>query len=100
MDDTALKPLPYGPGSIAGLILIVGFVLAVAWQAWQQGTAFEVPTRDFLAFVIIISFVLVIAYMFVGKTSEAADILIGALVAAFSAIVAMYFSRGGKGGGE
>jgi nitrate reductase gamma subunit len=87
--------LPTGPGAIAGMILIVGFIGLLVYQAVRQGSTFVVPTRDFIAFFIVMAFVATVAYMFVGKPNEGADILVGALIAAFSAIVAMYF-RGGK----
>jgi hypothetical protein len=91
MDEMALKPLPIGPAAIAGMILIVGFIMLLVYQAIRQGPAFRVPTRDFMAFLIVVAFISTIAYMFVGKVSEGGDILVGALIAAFSAIVAMYF---------
>jgi hypothetical protein len=87
--------LPLGPVTYIGALLATGFVGLIVYQAVRQGSSFQVPTRDFLAFFIIVGFMAVVAYMFVGKPNEGADILIGALIAAFSAIVAMYF-RGGK----
>jgi hypothetical protein len=97
MDEPGtFKPLmPTGTASIAALLLIVGFIGLVVYQAVRQGEGFRPPVRDFLAFMIVVSFVSTIAYMFVGKVGEGADILIGALIAAFSAIVAVYFR--GKG---
>jgi hypothetical protein len=94
MDEIALKPLPMGPLSIVGLVLVGGFVALMIYQALRQGSAFQVPTRDFMAFFIIVAFISATAYMFVAKVSEGGDILIGALIAAFSAIVAMYFKTG------
>ena len=95
-EDTALRALPIGPASLAGLMLVTGFLVAVAYNAWHQKKDFRVPTRDFLALFIVIAFISVIAYTFVGKPSEGTDILIGALVAAFSAIVTIYFKVGGS----
>jgi hypothetical protein len=94
VDEIALKPLPYGPAAIAGMILIVGFIGLLVYQAVRQGPAFRVPTRVFMAFLIVVAFISTIAYTFVGKVSEGADILIGALIAAFSAIVTIYFKTG------
>jgi heme/copper-type cytochrome/quinol oxidase subunit 3 len=93
--DATLKALPIGPASIAAIMLAMGFLLAVAYNAWQRKDKFEVPTRDFLAVFIVIAFIAVIADTFVTRPSEGADILIGALVAAFSAIVTIYFKIGG-----
>jgi peptidoglycan/LPS O-acetylase OafA/YrhL len=95
-DDYALKPLPFGPVAIAGACVIGGYVALVMYQAWRQGDAFRAPIRDFLAILIVIGFLSVVAYMFVSTPNAAADILVGALIAAFSAIVAMYFKVGGK----
>jgi hypothetical protein len=94
-DGVALKPLSFGPVTIAAIILIGGYVALLGYQAWMQGGDFRAPIRDILALVIVVSFMGVVAYMFVGRANEAADILIGALIAAFSAIVAMYFKIGG-----
>ena len=80
-----------GPTAIAVFSLIGGFVGLLAYQAWRQGSAFVVPTRDFIAFLIVITFVLVVAYLILGRITEGTDILIGALIAAFSAIIARYF---------
>lgn len=96
-DDYALKPLPFGPVSLAGAFLVAGYVALVCYQAWRQGDRFVAPARDFIAILIVIGFLSVVAYMFVSTPSAVADILIGALIAAFSAIVAMYFKVGGKG---
>jgi hypothetical protein len=98
MDDYALKPLPYGPVALAGAFLVFGYVALIVFQAWRQGAAFVAPVRDFIALLIVVGFLSVVAYMFVGKANEGADILVGALIAAFSAIVAMYFKVGGKDG--
>jgi hypothetical protein len=94
-DDTALKPLPFGPVAIAGACVVGGYVVLVMYQAWRQGEAFRAPARDFIAILIVIGFLSVVAYMFVSTPNAATDILIGALIAAFSAIVAMYFKAGG-----
>jgi hypothetical protein len=93
MDDVALKPLPFGPASIVALVLVVGFLGLMTYQAVRQGSAFRVPVRDFMALVIIGAFLGALGYMFVGKVSEGGDIMIGALVAAFSAIIALYFRQ-------
>jgi hypothetical protein len=98
-DDYALKPLPFGPVAIAGACVVAGYVILVVYQAWLQGAAFRAPARDFLAILIVIGFLSVVAYMFVITPNAGADILIGALVAAFATIVAMYFKIG-KGDGE
>jgi peptidoglycan/LPS O-acetylase OafA/YrhL len=95
VDDYALKPLYFGPVTICAVLLIGGYVALLGYQAWMQGDDFRAPIRDILALVIVIAFMGVVAYLFVGKPNEAADILIGALIAAFSAIVAMYFKIGG-----
>jgi hypothetical protein len=97
-DDFALKPLPFGPGALAEMVIIVGFILLMLYQAIRQGRDFQVPTRDFIAFFIVTAFIAVVGYMFAGQANEGADILIGALVAAFSAIIAMYFGGRGRGG--
>jgi heme/copper-type cytochrome/quinol oxidase subunit 3 len=94
-ESSALKPLSFGPVTICAVLLIGGYVALLGYQAWLQGDAFRVPIRDILALVIVVAFMGVVAYMFVGKANESADILIGALIAAFSAIVAMYFKIGG-----
>jgi hypothetical protein len=96
--QTRFLPLN-GPTSIAIFIVIIGFMLAIGYQAFQQGSAFIVPTRDFIALLIVITFVLVVAYLILGQITEGTDILIGALIAAFAAVVATYFNidRGGHG---
>ena len=92
-----LKSLPnFGFGSIAGYLLIGGFLLSLAYTAWKQGDKFKVPTRDFLAIIIVLAFVIAIGLAFTEQINEGRDILIGALIAAFSAIVAMYFKAGGE----
>jgi Mn2+/Fe2+ NRAMP family transporter len=96
IEDTALKPLPFGPVAIAGACVVAGYVALVMYQAWRQGPAFRAPIRDFIAILIVIGFLCVVAYMFVVTPNPSADILVGALIAAFSAIVAMYFKLGGK----
>jgi hypothetical protein len=95
VDDYALKPLPIiGPVAISGLVLIGGYVLLVVFQAWRQGDQFVLPIRDILALIIVVGFLAVIAYTFVGKASEGSDILIGTLISAFAAIVIFYFKVG------
>jgi hypothetical protein len=94
-EDYALKPLPFGPVAIAGACVVAGYVALVVYQAWRQGSAFQAPARDFIAILIVIGFLSTVAYMFVVTPNAGADILIGALIAAFSAIVAMYFKGGG-----
>jgi hypothetical protein len=44
-----------------------------------------------------VSFVGVLAYVLYAKTPEVIDILIGALISAFSAVVASYFNSNQKG---
>jgi uncharacterized BrkB/YihY/UPF0761 family membrane protein len=94
--DVALKPLAFGPTTVAVLCLVAGYIALVMYQAWRQGDAFRAPIRDFLAVLIVIGFLSVVAYMFVATPNPSADILVGALIAAFSAIVAMYFKVGGR----
>jgi tryptophan-rich sensory protein len=94
MDDTALKPLPYGPVAWAGVFLVAGYVVLVMYQAWRQGDTFRAPTRDFIALLIVTGFLAVLAYTFISTPSAPADVLIGALLGAFSAIIAMYFKFG------
>jgi peptidoglycan/LPS O-acetylase OafA/YrhL len=93
-DEYAIKPLAFGPVTVIALVLVGGYVLMVGYQAWRQGADFQLPVRDILALLIVTGFLAVVAYMFVSKVSEGADILIGALVAAFATIVAMYFRKG------
>jgi uncharacterized membrane protein affecting hemolysin expression len=99
-NDYAFKPFAFGPLPVIALCLVLSFIIMVGYQAWRQGVNFQVPTKDILAMIIVVGFLSVVAYMFVGTPNQAADILIGALVAAFSAIVAMYFHTNGKKGDE
>jgi ABC-type Co2+ transport system permease subunit len=85
-----------GPGSIAIILIVVGFLGAVGYQAWKQGSGFTAPTRDFVAFAIVITFIVTIGYMMLDKITESMDILVGALIAAFSAVVAVYFNKENK----
>jgi ABC-type transport system involved in cytochrome c biogenesis permease subunit len=88
---------PIGPVSLVALLLVVGFLVLLAYQAFRQGTSFRVPTSDFLAFFVVAAFAGTIVYMFVGnKPNEGVDIMIGALIAAFSAIIAVYFKNKGE----
>jgi Ca2+/Na+ antiporter len=95
MDDTdvTFHALPLGAGAILAIIIVVGFIGLIAYQAWMHGPTFIVPVRDLIAILIIGTFLFTIAYMLGSKIPEAGDIMLGALVAGFAAIVAFYFSR-------
>jgi O-antigen/teichoic acid export membrane protein len=95
-NDYAIKPFAFGPITVIALCIVIGFLIMVGYQAWRQVVNFQIPIRDILALLIVIGFLSVVAYMFVGTPNQGADILIGALVAAFSAIVAMYFHTSKK----
>ena len=99
--DLNISPvqLPWGPvgfivASIVGGFLILNGVGAV--MAWRKGEHYQAPARDFIALVICVGFFAVVAYTFLGKLNEGGDILLGALIAAFSAVVALYFRQNDK----
>ena len=88
--------LPWGPVGIMVSAIVVGFVILTAFSAvmaWQRGEPYHAPARDFVALIIVIGFFAVVAYTFLGKLEEGGDILLGALIAAFSAVVALYFRQ-------
>ena len=91
--------LPWGPVSFIVTILVSGFVALEFYMVWKRGGDYRPPARDFIALLIIVCFFAVVAYTFLGKLNEGGDILLGALIAAFSAVVALYFRQeGGKDG--
>ena len=83
----------FGPGAVTGLLLVSGYLIAMGYAAWRKKDAFEVPIQDLLALFVVSAFVYLLAYILFGKVriTEGGDILIGALIAAFSAIIARYF---------
>lgn len=95
MDEKLLNPvvLPWGPVPSIVIAIIGGFLILSCWTAWQQGPEYEVQARDFLALLITVCFFAVVAYTFLGKLNEGGDILLGALIAAFSAVVTLYFRQ-------
>lgn len=95
MDEKLLNPviLPWGPVSAIVIAIIGGFIILHAYMAWQQGSNYVVPARDFIALLITVCFFAVVAYTFLGKLNEGGDILLGALIAAFSAVVTLYFRQ-------
>lgn len=100
MEDKLVNPvqLPWGPVPAIVIAIIGGFLILHAWMAYQQGTAYVVPARDFIALIISVCFFAVVAYTFLGKLNEGGDILLGALIAAFSAVVTLYFRQDDKHG--
>ena len=98
LNDGLLNPviLPWGPVSAIVIGIVGGFIILHAWMAWQQGPNYVVPARDFIALLITVCFFAVVAYTFLGKLNEGGDILLGALIAAFSAVVALYFRQHDK----
>lgn len=95
MNDGLLNPvvLPWGPVPTIVIAIIGGFLVLQGYAAWQQGAAYQVSARDFIALLITVCFFAVVAYTFLGKLNEGGDILLGALIAAFSAVVALYFRQ-------
>jgi Na+/H+-translocating membrane pyrophosphatase len=89
------EPVAYkwGPGWTIALVIIGSFVVLQAYIAWRQGANYHLPTRDFLALAIVMGFFAIAIYVFLGKMNEGGDILLGALIAAFAAIVSMYFTN-------
>lgn len=87
--------LPWGPFATAGTAIIIGFLLLNGYAAWQHGAGYQVPARDFLALLIIMGFFGVTTYSFLGTLHESGDIILGALIAAFSAVITLYFRHGG-----
>lgn len=88
--------LPYGPVALTLMAIIFGFLFLSGYAAWRQGPTFQVPARDFVAMLIVVGFFSTVAYTFLGKLNEGGDILLGALIAAFSAVVALYFRQHDK----
>ena len=90
--------LPWGPVGVIIAAIVGGYLIIVFYSAWRQGAAFQAPARDFIALLICVGFFAVVAYTFLGKLNEGGDILLGALIAAFSAVVTLYFREtdGGK----
>jgi hypothetical protein len=89
--------LPFGPLTIGVLLVVLGFVCLTVYLAVWRGVSLDVLVRDYLAMTVVVSFVGVLAYVLFAKTTEVVDILIGALIAAFSAVVAVYFNSNQKG---
>lgn len=85
-----------GPFAIMGLLLVAGFLGLLVYAAWRQGQGYRPPVRDFMAFAIVIGFFATMAVAFYRPLGDAGDILLGALIAAFSAVVALYFRRNGE----
>lgn len=85
--------LPWGPVPTIAIAIIGGFLLLQVYSAWQQGPNYHVSARDFIAILIVVCFFATVAYTFLGKLNEGGDILLGALIAAFSAVVALYFRQ-------
>lgn len=85
--------LPWGPLATAGTAVIVGFLILNGYAAWQHGPGYQVPARDFIALLIVMGFFGISTYSFLGSLHESGDILLGALIAAFSAVVALYFRQ-------
>jgi hypothetical protein len=90
------RSLPFGSATLLTGILILGFVLLAAYQAWLHGPAYVLPVRDFMALMVAATFLFTIAYMIASKATEGSDIMLGALIAAFTAIIAYYFTTIGK----
>lgn len=85
--------LPWGPFATVGTAMILGFLILNGYSAWQHGPGYHVPARDFLALIITIGFFGIATYSFLGSLHESGDIILGALIAAFSAIVTLYFRK-------
>jgi len=86
--------LPWGPVGVIVSAIVLGFLFLTgfsAFIAWRKGESYQAPARDFIALVICVGFFAVVAYTFLGKLNEGGDILLGALIAAFSAVVTLYF---------
>lgn len=91
--------LPWGPVGTVVAAVVIGFLVlngVAAFVTWSRGESYQAPARDFIALVICIGFFAVVAYTFLGKLNEGGDILLGALIAAFSAVVALYFRQHDK----
>jgi hypothetical protein len=91
------QPSPFfgfGPIAVILVALTAGFVLLEAYRAWRDGDKFTVPTQDFIAFMIVAGFLGAVVYSLSGSDKPQLDIMIGALIAALSAIVAFYFNQG------
>lgn len=91
--------LPWGPVGTVVAAVVIGFLVlngVAAFLSWRRGEPYQAPARDFIALVICIGFFAVVAYTFLGKLNEGGDILLGALIAAFSAVVALYFRQHDK----
>ena len=98
-NDGLINPvvLPWGPVPTIVIAIIGGFLILHGYMAWRQGPDYVVPARDFIALLITVCFFAVVAYTFLGKLNEGGDILLGALIAAFSAVVALYFRQTNDG---
>jgi hypothetical protein len=91
------QPSPFfgfGPIAAVLLVLAIGFVALEGYRAWRMRETFTLPTRDFIAFVIVTGFLGAVTYSLSGSDKPQLDIMIGALIAALSAIVAFYFNQG------
>jgi uncharacterized membrane protein len=95
-----IPPLPFGPVAIAALLLIAGFVTLVLLQAVRRGDRFEISIRDYLAFFITVIFAAALIYTFFGRQPEQTDILIGALIAAFTTVIGWFFRSDNDRGGD
>ena len=105
MPGTAAAParlFAWGPVAVAVTVLIVAFVLLEGYRAWRLGERFALPTRDFIAILIVAAFLGAVLYSLAGgsETEKTLDILIGALIGAAAAIVAHYFNQKPPNGGS
>lgn len=93
--SVAVRVFAWGPVAVAGMTLVTAFVLLEAYRAWKLGERFRIPTRDFIALIVIVSFLAAVLYSLTGgaDSEKTLDILIGALIAAASAVVAFYFNQ-------
>jgi drug/metabolite transporter (DMT)-like permease len=91
MED--IKAIPFGSGTLIASLIVIGFIVLFGYQAWMHGPNFVVPVRDMLAVLVISMVLFTIAYMLGTRNVEGTDILLGALIAAFAAIIAFYFNK-------
>lgn len=97
-DDAVIRGLPFGAGAVLALVIVVGFVALLGFQAWMHGVNFIVPVRDMLAVLVVVMLLFTLALMIGNnRMTEGGDILLGAVIAGFAAIVAFYFRLGGGG---
>ncbi|HEY1881349.1 MAG TPA: hypothetical protein VGG68_15590 [Caulobacteraceae bacterium] len=90
-----LRLFAWGPVAVAALLMISAFVALEAYRAWRMGERFRLPTRDFIAILVIVCFLGAVLYELAGgaDAEKSLDLLLGALIAAASAIVAFYFNQ-------